>query len=362
MPFRFFQRIRIAPGLTLNLSKGGVSMSAGPRGARVTAGTSGTRATAGLPGTGLHYTVLNPHKKIRGMQRGTPQPARAALAAHAATPATSTVLPPPLGWLQRMRLPQSDKAFIEGWKAWSVGDTRQAMALLESVPASSPAGADAAWSAALLYTQQSQFDKAETLLLRALQTPSHIGQAFAQHQIRPRVQVSVTPDVQATMYPAVHSAQLLLAELQQSAGKPAQAMDTLLQLLPSEPTPQADPVVLAAYGELVTDTQDAVARQRFLRLAAPMGNDTPVHTVVMYFRAQALVQLGLHTAALDVLTPALRRKKDRSPELLRHIRLLRAQGYQALGRNALARSDFERIYAEDAAFEGVATALGLSIV
>ena len=53
MPFRFFQRIRIAPGLTLNLSKGGVSVSAGPRGAKFTVGTSGTRATVGLPGTGL---------------------------------------------------------------------------------------------------------------------------------------------------------------------------------------------------------------------------------------------------------------------------------------------------------------------
>jgi hypothetical protein len=38
-------------------------MSAGPRGAKLTVGTSGAQATAGLPGAGLHYTVLNPHKK-----------------------------------------------------------------------------------------------------------------------------------------------------------------------------------------------------------------------------------------------------------------------------------------------------------
>ncbi|MDV7390626.1 DUF4236 domain-containing protein, partial [Arthrospira platensis SPKY1] len=60
MSFRFFQRIRIAPGLTLNLSKRGVSVSAGPRGLQFTAGTSGTRATVGLPGSGLFYTVHNP--------------------------------------------------------------------------------------------------------------------------------------------------------------------------------------------------------------------------------------------------------------------------------------------------------------
>jgi endonuclease YncB( thermonuclease family) len=60
LAFRFLQRIRIAPGFTLNLGKRGVSVSAGVRGARVTFGGRGTRATVGLPGTGLSYsTPLN---------------------------------------------------------------------------------------------------------------------------------------------------------------------------------------------------------------------------------------------------------------------------------------------------------------
>ena len=60
MSFRFFRRIRIAPGITVNLSKSGVSVSAGPSGAKFTVGTRGTRTTIGLPGTGLSYTVSNP--------------------------------------------------------------------------------------------------------------------------------------------------------------------------------------------------------------------------------------------------------------------------------------------------------------
>jgi len=36
---------------------------------------------------------------------------------------------------------------------------------------------------------------------------------------------------------------------------------------------------------------------------------------------------------------------------------LAAQSYQALGRHALARKDFERIFAQDPSFEGVAAAL-----
>jgi hypothetical protein len=56
MAFRLFRRIKIAPGITLNLSKSGLSASAGVRGARVTLGTRGVRRTVGVPGTGISYT------------------------------------------------------------------------------------------------------------------------------------------------------------------------------------------------------------------------------------------------------------------------------------------------------------------
>ncbi len=56
MGFRLFRRIRIAPGLSVNLSKGGLSLSGGVRGARVTVGRRGIRRTIGVPGTGVSYT------------------------------------------------------------------------------------------------------------------------------------------------------------------------------------------------------------------------------------------------------------------------------------------------------------------
>jgi hypothetical protein len=54
--FRLFRRVRIAPGLTVNLSKSGPSLSLGVRGAHVTLGSTGIRKTIGLPGSGLFYT------------------------------------------------------------------------------------------------------------------------------------------------------------------------------------------------------------------------------------------------------------------------------------------------------------------
>lgn len=67
MGFRFFRRINIIPGITLNVSKSGVSTSAGVKGAHVTlGGTRGTRTTVGIPGTGLSCS-----QTMQGHQEGT---------------------------------------------------------------------------------------------------------------------------------------------------------------------------------------------------------------------------------------------------------------------------------------------------
>ena len=53
---RFWRRIRIAPGLRVNLSKSGASVSIGRRGAWYTLGPRSQRMTVGAPGTGLFWT------------------------------------------------------------------------------------------------------------------------------------------------------------------------------------------------------------------------------------------------------------------------------------------------------------------
>lgn len=56
MAWRFQKRIKILPGLSINLSKRGASVSAGPRGAKLNLGRRGLRSTVGIPGTGLSST------------------------------------------------------------------------------------------------------------------------------------------------------------------------------------------------------------------------------------------------------------------------------------------------------------------
>lgn len=57
MGFRFRRSVRLFPGVRLNASKSGLSMSVGTRGAWYTIGSKGRRRTTlGLPGTGISYT------------------------------------------------------------------------------------------------------------------------------------------------------------------------------------------------------------------------------------------------------------------------------------------------------------------
>jgi hypothetical protein len=56
MGFRFRRTLKIIPGVRLNFSLGGPSVSLGPRGLHYTVGMRGTRITAGIPGSGLFWT------------------------------------------------------------------------------------------------------------------------------------------------------------------------------------------------------------------------------------------------------------------------------------------------------------------
>jgi Protein of unknown function (DUF4236) len=69
MTIRFWRRVGIAPGLRINLSKSGASVSVGRRGAWLTTGPRGQRATIGLPGSGLFITeMISAPPRGRGSQ------------------------------------------------------------------------------------------------------------------------------------------------------------------------------------------------------------------------------------------------------------------------------------------------------
>jgi hypothetical protein len=74
MGLRFRRRIRIAPGLRLNLSKSGPGISLGGPGASLSFGPQGPHIHAGIPGTGIHYREKLPRRGGRRPARGPADP------------------------------------------------------------------------------------------------------------------------------------------------------------------------------------------------------------------------------------------------------------------------------------------------
>jgi hypothetical protein len=63
MALKFRKRIKIVPGVNLNLSKSGISTSIGKPGATVNIGKKGVKTTVGLPGTGLSWSNSSSYKE-----------------------------------------------------------------------------------------------------------------------------------------------------------------------------------------------------------------------------------------------------------------------------------------------------------
>ena len=339
MAFRFWRRVRLAPGITLNLSKSNASLSFGPRGAKYTISPRGNRATAGLPGTGLFYTVHDRNRSGRGGAAPAPSvPQRDRLK---------------LGFFQRLMTPAEEKRFVDGIRALNEGDQDTALAALEEardLP-------DAAWMAGMIRLRREELDRAKAHFEHALAGLVDLGALFSKYEIAAQASLPITSDIFAHVFPRERGTRLALVEIAQLQDCYADAMAHIERLLQIDAT---DPVVLLSFAELALDTpEDRALMDSVVRATVHVENETPIDTAILLYRGRALAALGMPDAAIDVFTLANRRRKERPEGLLHQIRYDRAVLYDQVGRKAQARREFERLYAEAPEFEDVRTRLTL---
>jgi len=357
MGFRFFKRVKIAPGLSLNFSKGGISPSIGVPGARLTFGRRGPTGTVGIPGSGLYYTDrLGGKSSRRGRAR------KASGATRDAAPQRVEQRPEErlrLGFFDRLLMPKREEHFVDGCRAYLEGDASKARAHFEQAH-DQP---DAAFLAGYLALKDDDLERAEHWLRRALDGGARLGEKLDELGVRIEVLLPISEDFRAVVAPCPRGARLGLAEVHQLRGDDAAALEVLevLHLDDAE-----DVVVRVSIAELLLERVEAghdpdpsATRRRVLELSSGVENESNAHAALMLFRARALRGLELFQAARDVLTTALRRRKDRDQHLLTALRYERALVYEALGQRSRARGEFERVYAEEPDHEDAAERLGL---
>ncbi|WP_045221903.1 DUF4236 domain-containing protein [Desulfonatronum thioautotrophicum] len=345
MAFRFFRRFRVAPGITLNLSKSGPSLSFGPRGAKMTLGPRGMRRTLGLPGTGFYYTEHSPWSSSGG-RRGS--------SSRGGQPHVPVEDRLSLGFFKRLITPRDERAFVDGLKAFVQG--RESCAL-EQFRASLDL-ADSAFMAGFLALKKSRFQEAVEALQRADQRHGTLGRLFAKYGVHVELVLPISRELEAHIGPRRRGLLLGMAEAYQAMDEHLLAAETLMELRDIMPD---DVVVKASLAELLLDARpdDPKTHHVIVRMAGDVSNESAAHAALMLYKAKALRAQGLHTAARDTLTAALRRTKERNRDLLLALRYERALVYADLNQHKRSRTELEKVYAQDAGYEDVGKMLGL---
>jgi len=343
MSFRFWRRVKILPGVTLNLSKSGGSLSFGPRGAKVTIGPRGRRTTVGIPGTGLFYTKTYGNGKSRGIKKDS-------------SPSSESAIRPEerlsLGFFKRLVTPKDEEALVDGCREWTLGNDDKALAKLKDAAHL----ADGAFLAGFLALKKNKLNEAERFFLLALDKNKRLGAYFSKYGVAVTMTLPVTGEYSAHIVPDIKGTLLAITEVYQRLGRREDAADSLKRLKKFMPE---DVIVRLSLAELTMERGDKKAFKEVVKLTEGIENASPAHTTLLLYKARALKGLGLLDAARDALTLSLRKKKDRSEDLLRAIRYERALVYEALGQKTRARKDLEKIYADAPDYEDAAQRLGL---
>lgn len=342
MAFRLWRRKKIAPWIHINLSKGGPSLSFGPRGAKVTMGARGMRATGGIPGAGIFYTKRI-HTRPGSKRRQT-----------ARMPGQGRRKPLELSFFDKLFMPKEEENFVYGCREYVKGNSDEALEHL----AQAAQITDAAYLAGVLAFKNGDLERALDFLLRAEKSSDDLGRMFSKYGIAPELYVSLTEEIGLHLGANTRDLLLLLVELFQDLGRTDDALRRTRLLLQMD---EDDMTARLSHVELLFASKPGSAKncKEIISLADGVENDSPIHTAFLYYKAKALRELKLLSAARDLLTRLLRRKKSRPRELLCAILYERALVNEELGRGGASRKDLESVYAMDPDYEDVAARLGI---
>lgn len=355
MGFRFTRRVRLFPGVSVNLSKSGASLSFGARGAHYTVGPHGRRVTVGIPGTGLYFTQTD--RTGHSARSGSSAPAArpASPPPQPATAAPTVTAPDRLhpGFFTRLVTPPDEKELIDGLRALSEGREDEAFAHFSAADHI----ADGALFAGVLALKRGLLPQAESEIRSALEHADRLGAGLARYGVSSTLSVDIADDLTAHLPHTREGALLVLVEILQRSERFDEALRTLQDIRVAVPN---DPVVLASLCELLLDRGTDADLQEVVQLTDGVQNLTPVQTVLILLRTRALRALKLPDAAVQTATAGLARRAGRSDDLLRDLRYERSLAYGESGKAKRSRAELERIYAEDSTFADVSHRLGFA--
>lgn len=335
MGLRFFKRTKLFPGVTLNMSKSGPSLSFGPRGLKHTIGPRGSRTTVGVPGTGLSYTF--------GGGKGKP--------AVASSQPTAGTREPLLKISDDAASVDEERALLRAVIAFQSGKVDQALRHLEAAKGL----ADAFWLGGMIHLQASRWSEAERDLDAAIRIGS-LGEAFERNGINAEIAYPITDELTAHIGPNPQATRLALAEACQELDRNAVAIQHLEAFLKLDPK---DPVAAISYAEIALEaegTGSEVLLQAVSHLKATL-TPGPFFWIASLMCGRVQSRLGRPEDAILSFMAAIQLDDlpNSIPLLLRYEMAL---CYGETGDRTRCRQELSAVYALDPNFADVGQRLG----
>lgn len=354
MGLRFRKSIKLGAGVRLNLNKKSMGLSVGGKGFRYSVNTSGRRTTTiGIPGSGMSYThTSSSGSRARGSNRASRAPARP-------PSGTAGAAPPPIVPKPGMFAPAVEKRFYEGVQAYLKEDFSKALNAFEQASAKDSRNVSDDFFAGLAAIRLEQDDKAiiyfERVVASDVELPDLLMQKYLPAgQVHVQMTLNITPRVSTPVAMDSVGAALILAELYQEEDRREEAIG-VLQQLGSESADE--PALKLSLCELLYEDGDD---EGVVETAANAANDSDIGLACLHWKGKALARMGLNSAALEAFSAGLKRTAKRNPDLLKEVRYDRAALYEAAGQAARARTDWEKLYAEDPRYRDVAAHLRIA--
>lgn len=338
MGFRFFKRIKLAPGITMNMSKSGPSFSFGPKGMKYTVGANGTRTTLGVPGTGLYYTQYN-----KKGDKGKPSP-----------PPVPQQLPE-FGFFRQICSSPEEKNLYQGLKHFLGGNETEAYRFLQQNTSS----VDSYFMCGFIALGRHEYSKAETYFDFCFQRIVELGQEIKRLGGDFEMLLEITEFIEVPVDTNRRGLVLSMVEAYQHQNKYQKALQLLTDMWNSNPS---DKVILLSMTDLVSNSAMATTDELedIAELTADINNDEPIDTNILYLRAYVLYRLGLRDAAIHIMGDLNKKKKGRPKELLLCARYMRGRMYEEAGEVKKANKDYQAVYVEDSRFQDVSSRLGIN--
>lgn len=330
MGWRFNKRIRIAPGVTMNLGKKGPSFSFGPRGLKYTIGPQGTRKSFGIPGTGLYYTTSKKWKQSTKTMN---------------SPSTNSNQP---NFFSRIFFSEDEKNFLEGMRLFSIGAKPDASRLFSMYSQ----GNDFSFMAGYLAYGNDEFSTAEQQLTSCVANMENLGKISNRVQNDIELILEITSHIESPIHIDSRGLLLLLSKVHDKQKKYSESNTILNALLPHFPDDKVVFLSLLAHASIspiITSNQ----LMTLLDATKNVNNEEPIDTNILLLRSYLLYKLNMKDGAIDHLTLITRKTKNRPQTLMLDIRYLRGRIYDEIGEKGRSQKDYQYIFGKDPSYKDV---------